>query len=50
MQDIDLPGGVDRAHANARLDLLQEMEDDFLSDHPGVAPLSHRRPTTAPSS
>jgi hypothetical protein len=42
VQDIDLPGGVDRAHANARIDLLQEMESDFLADHPGVAPLSHK--------
>ncbi len=42
VKDIDLPGGVDRAHANARIDLLQEMESDFLADHPGVAPLSHK--------
>jgi hypothetical protein len=42
VQDIDLPGGVDRAHANARIDLLQEMESEFLADHPGVAPLSHK--------
>ena len=42
VQDIDLPGGVDRAHADARLDLLQAMESDFLADHPGIAPLSHK--------
>src|SRR5579883_1474213 len=42
VQDIDLAGGVDRAHANARIDLLQQMESDFLADHPGVAPLSHK--------
>jgi hypothetical protein len=42
VQDIDLPGGVDRAHADARIDLLDQMESDFLSDHPGVAPLSHK--------
>ncbi len=42
VQDIDLPNGVNRAHAEARIDLLQEMEGDFLADHPGVAPLSHR--------
>jgi hypothetical protein len=42
VQDIDLPEGVDRSHANARIDLLQEMESDFLADHPGIAPLSHK--------
>jgi hypothetical protein len=42
VQDIDLPGGVDRAHASARIDLLEQMESDFLSEHPGVAPLSHK--------
>jgi hypothetical protein len=42
VQDIDLPGGVDRAHADARIDLLQQMESDFLAEHPGVAPLSHK--------
>jgi hypothetical protein len=42
VQDIDLPGGVDRAHAEARIDLLELMESDFLGDHPGVAPLSHK--------
>jgi hypothetical protein len=42
VQDIDLPGGVDKAHAAARIDLLQEMEGEFVRAHPGVAPLSHR--------
>jgi hypothetical protein len=42
VQDIDLPGGVDRAHADARIDLLERMESDFLSEHPGIAPLSHK--------
>ena len=42
VQDIDLPNGVDRAHAEARIDLLQEMEGDFLAGHPGVAPISHK--------
>jgi hypothetical protein len=42
VQDIDLPEGVDRSHANARIDLLQEMESDFLADHPSIAPLSHK--------
>jgi hypothetical protein len=42
VKDIDLPGGVDRAHADARLDLLQGMENEFVARHPGVAPLSHK--------
>jgi hypothetical protein len=42
VQDIDLPGGIDRAHADARLDLLQDMESEFVARHPGVAPLSHK--------
>jgi hypothetical protein len=42
VQDIDLAKGVDKAHADARIDLLQEMESDFVRTHPGVAPLSHK--------
>jgi hypothetical protein len=41
VQDVDLPGGIDAAHAEARMDLLQEMERDFVKKHPGVAPTSH---------
>jgi Protein of unknown function (DUF1501) len=40
--DVDLPGGVDAAHADARMDLLQEMERDFVQKHPGIAPASHQ--------
>ncbi len=42
VQDVDLPADVDRAHAAARLDLLGEMERDFLAGRPGVAPGSHK--------
>jgi hypothetical protein len=42
VQDIDLPNGVDRGHADARIDLLQQMESDFIADHGGIAPLSHK--------
>jgi hypothetical protein len=42
VQDIDLPAGVDRQQADARIELLGDMESDFLSQHPGVAPLSHK--------
>jgi uncharacterized protein (DUF1501 family) len=42
VQDVDLPGGVDRAHADARIDLLQEMDRDFAARHPGITPSSHQ--------
>jgi hypothetical protein len=42
VQDIDLPGGVDRAHADSRLDILQDLERDFVVEHPGTAALSHQ--------
>jgi Protein of unknown function (DUF1501) len=42
VQDIDVPGDVDRAHADARIGLLEQMESDFVSAHPGVASLSHK--------
>jgi hypothetical protein len=42
VRDLDLAAGVDRDHADARLDLLQHMERDFVATHPGTAPLSHQ--------
>jgi hypothetical protein len=42
VEDVDVPGDVDKGHADARLDLLTEMERDFVVRHPGVAPLSHQ--------
>jgi hypothetical protein len=42
VQDVDLPGGIEKTHAEARMDLLQEMERDFVQKHPGVAPASHQ--------
>ncbi|HVS34294.1 MAG TPA: DUF1501 domain-containing protein [Gemmataceae bacterium] len=42
VQDVDTPEDVDPAHAAARLDLLQDVEDDFVRRHPGVAPQSHQ--------
>jgi hypothetical protein len=42
VQDIAAPKSVDKAHANVRIDLLREMEGEFISRHPGVAPLSHK--------
>lgn len=42
VQDIDLPRDVEEAHASVRLDLLQEMEQEFLARHPGVSTVSHK--------
>jgi hypothetical protein len=42
VQDLDLPASVSTAQAEARIDLLESMERDFVATHPGVAPLSHQ--------
>ncbi len=42
VQDIDPPADLDRAHSNVRIDLLEEMENEFVARHPGVASLSHK--------
>jgi Protein of unknown function (DUF1501) len=42
VEDVDLPRGVEKAHSDARMDLLEEMERDFVRKHPGVAPASHQ--------
>jgi hypothetical protein len=42
VQDIDPPADVDRAHASVRIDLLEEMEKEFVARHPGVSADSHR--------
>jgi hypothetical protein len=41
VQDIDLPGGVTAARGDARVRLLDEMEQDFLAERGGPAALSH---------
>ncbi len=46
VQDVDTAEDVDPAHADARLDLLQQMERDFVRRHPGVAPAEPPRPPT----
>ena len=38
VENIDLPADVDKRHADARLELLQDMQKEFVADHPGVAP------------
>ncbi len=42
VQDIDPPADVDRAHGNVRIDLLEEMEKEFVARHPSVSAASHR--------
>jgi hypothetical protein len=41
VQDLDLPQSVSKSHADARIDLLKEMQKDFLDQHPGVPTHSH---------
>ena len=42
VQDVDLAPGVDKAHADVRLDLLVDMEKEFIARHPGTASSSHK--------
>src|SRR5262249_32692965 len=42
VEDLALPGSVDLDRSAARVQLLEEMEQDFLTDRPGIAPLTHR--------
>src|SRR5262249_3535149 len=42
VQDIDLPGGVEKSHAEARIELLRAMQREFINRSPGVAPVSHK--------
>jgi hypothetical protein len=41
VQDLDRPAEVSRAHADARIELLQSMERDFAARRPDVPPNSH---------
>jgi hypothetical protein len=42
VQDLATPRDVTARQADARIDLLRGLERDFVSQHPGVAPLSHQ--------
>jgi hypothetical protein len=42
VQDLDHPKEITREQADARIELLQDLEKDFVGSHPGVAPLSHQ--------
>jgi hypothetical protein len=41
VQDLDLPGDVDPKHADARIDILKGMEEEFTRTRPGVPAKSH---------
>ncbi len=41
VQDLDLASGVSTEEADARVDLLRDLERDFVARHPGVATQSH---------
>jgi hypothetical protein len=42
VKDVDLQRGISEEQADGRMDLLQEMEADFVKKHPGVASASHQ--------
>jgi hypothetical protein len=42
VQDLDLPAGVSAGRSTARIQMLEEMEQEFLATRPGVPSASHR--------
>jgi hypothetical protein len=42
VQDLAPPSEVSTAQANARIELLQDMERDFVAQRPGLSPQSHQ--------
>ena len=42
VQDLDRPAGVTSKQADARAELLRDIEKDFIANHPGVGPASHQ--------
>jgi hypothetical protein len=42
VQDLDLPSGVTKAENEARVGLLQSLENDFVSSRPGLSTQSHQ--------
>jgi len=42
VQDIAAPTDVTRVQLDSRIELLREMEDEFVARHPGISPRSHR--------
>ena len=42
VKDMELPDGINRKRADARLGLLDPLNSDFIEGHPGGPPQSHR--------
>jgi Protein of unknown function (DUF1501) len=42
VQDLDLPSGVTKDENDARVGLLQSLENDFVSSRPGLSTTSHQ--------
>jgi Protein of unknown function (DUF1501) len=42
VEDMAPPAGVTGAQADARIGILEQMERDFVANHPGVSPQSHQ--------
>jgi hypothetical protein len=42
VQDLQPPSEVSREQADARIELMHSLANDFVSSRPGVAPLSHQ--------
>src|SRR5262249_24456203 len=42
VEDLSLPPGVETSRADARLELLSSLRQDFLATRPGTGPLSHQ--------
>jgi uncharacterized protein (DUF1501 family) len=42
VQDLEPPAQVSRAHADSRIELLRELENDFVPRHGGLAANSHQ--------
>jgi hypothetical protein len=42
VQDLTPQTGVNRERAEARIRLVQEMQRDFVAEHPGLSPASHQ--------
>ncbi len=42
VQDLQPPSEVSKAQAEARIDLMHGLANDFVSSRPGIAPLSHQ--------
>jgi hypothetical protein len=42
VEDLEYPKEVTREQADARVELLESLEKDFVASHPGTTPLSHK--------